>query len=296
MHIEVLDRQDLSSLREFLEAHLTSSLFILNNMQRAGLDYTGESHTGEYFALVSDDRSEVYGVLVHYWNAMVFTQCPDPANLQLLLSYFIDHCSRPVAGVIAEANQARICLPVLEIQHANYSVRRDEDLMYLVLSDLNADYACLPAQLSVSRPQPQHARLLFEWLMAYEIESLGAVADGTLQRRCELKLHRYLDDEEGWLLFDQEQAVSFSGFNARTPTAVQIGPVWTPPQHRNRGYAKRLVAATLMRAAKNGVSQAVLFTENPIAHRAYASLGFKDIGKYALSLLVQPQMIGSEPR
>ncbi len=72
----------------------------------------------------------------------------------------------------------------------------------------------------------------------------------------------------------------------RLPEIVQIGGVWTPPALRGRGYARAVVAGSLVAARKRGVQHAVLFADplNPAAKRAYLSLGFRIVGDYGLVL------------
>ena len=76
--------------------------------------------------------------------------------------------------------------------------------------------------------------------------------------------------------------VSYSAFNASLPEIVQVGGVWTPPEQRGRGYARAVVAGSLLDARAERVVRAVLFTENPAARRAYEALGFQRVGEYGL--------------
>ncbi|WP_238551283.1 GNAT family N-acetyltransferase [Legionella oakridgensis] len=69
---------------------------------------------------------------------------------------------------------------------------------------------------------------------------------------------------------------------------VQIGPVYTPPELRNKGYAKVIVALCLNRAKMNQVDNAILFTNNPPATHVYRSLGFQVIGQFRLAILKKP--------
>ena len=43
-------------------------------------------------------------------------------------------------------------------------------------------------------------------------------------------------------LWEDGEVVSLAGVGSRTPNGVRIGPVYTPPEARNRGYASALVA------------------------------------------------------
>lgn len=51
--------------------------------------------------------------------------------------------------------------------------------------------------------------------------------------------------------------VCLSAFNARLSDMVQIGPVWTPPKYRNRGFARLLLTYTLQHEKLKGTKQAI---------------------------------------
>ena len=83
--------------------------------------------------------------------------------------------------------------------------------------------------------------------------------------------------------------VSCCSFNARLPDMVQIGGVFTPSQHRQRGYARAVVAGALLEARRQGVAAAILFTGsgNEAAQRAYLGIGFEAVGDYAITLFAR---------
>jgi predicted GNAT family acetyltransferase len=58
---------------------------------------------------------------------------------------------------------------------------------------------------------------------------------------------------------------------------VRIGPVYTPPDRRRRGYASSAVACASRRALAEGASRCMLFTDvaNPTSNKIYASVGFR---------------------
>ena len=64
---------------------------------------------------------------------------------------------------------------------------------------------------------------------------------------------------------------------------VRVGPVYTPPEHRNHGYARRLTyevtAAALQRP---GIHQAMLFTDaaNPVSNSIYRQAGYQARGEH----------------
>ncbi|MCP3673000.1 MAG: GNAT family N-acetyltransferase, partial [Gammaproteobacteria bacterium] len=126
---------------------------------------------------------------------------------------------------------------------------------------------------------------LIHWLKAYNIEGLGKEDNEALGQHVEEGMEKATDR---WALLIDDKPVSLSGFNAKLPEIVQVGPVWTPPKYRNRGYARALVAMTLQKARQEGARKAILFTDTPAAIKAYEAIGFEKIGAYRLALLKQP--------
>jgi predicted GNAT family acetyltransferase len=88
-----------------------------------------------------------------------------------------------------------------------------------------------------------------------------------------------------WVAVLRSEVVSMSAFNAALPDIVQLGGIFTPPQHRGRGHAKRAVAAQLLAARDAGATRSVLFTKNPSAVRCYEALGFELLSEFALVML-----------
>lgn len=69
--------------------------------------------------------------------------------------------------------------------------------------------------------------------------------------------------------------------------AVQVGGVWTPSELRRQGYARAVVATSLLDARADSAELAILFTgeENIPAQKAYLALGFEHVGDYQITLL-----------
>lgn len=105
-------------------------------------------------------------------------------------------------------------------------------------------------------------------------------------------------DIAGWLargshrlLRREGVPVALSGFNAMLPQAVQVGGVYTPPDLRGQGLARRAVAAHLAEVRKKGVLRAYLFAANEAAARAYTAIGFRRSGSMGIAQFDGPQRI-----
>ena len=75
-------------------------------------------------------------------------------------------------------------------------------------------------------------------------------------------------------------AVSSAHTTRPTRGGMSIGPVYTPPGERGKGYASNLMAALSQRILDGGKRFCVLFTdtENPTSNRVYENIGYREIG------------------
>lgn len=126
--------------------------------------------------------------------------------------------------------------------------------------------------------------LLSQWYMEFKAEAfpVGDNSDTTEARgRIEDKV------EQGALYIWQDQdgeAVSFSGTSRPTPTGIAIGPVYTPPQFRGKGYASSCVAQLSQLLLDQGRQFCTLFTDlaNPTSNHIYQSIGYRAVCDYTV--------------
>lgn len=85
--------------------------------------------------------------------------------------------------------------------------------------------------------------------------------------------------EERVLLWDVGgEVVHLTGFNAPSFGVARVGPVYTPRQHRGRGYASAGVAEASRRLLAAG-ARVCLFTDqaNPASNKVYVALGYEPV-------------------
>ena len=120
---------------------------------------------------------------------------------------------------------------------------------------------------------------ILAWVRAFATEAIPD-PDEAFQR-----MERNLDTRFGgegggfWLWEDRGEAVSLSGFSGPTPTGIRIGPVYTPPDHRQHGYATTLVADLSAWLLEQGHRACFLYTDlaNPTSNRIYAEIGYERV-------------------
>lgn len=87
---------------------------------------------------------------------------------------------------------------------------------------------------------------------------------------------------EGGLLalwVDEGVPVSMAAFPAHTRNTVRVGYVYTPAEHRRRGYASALVAHLSRHILDSGFRQCVLYTDlaNATSNRIYRAIGYRPV-------------------
>ena len=138
----------------------------------------------------------------------------------------------------------------------------------------------------VEPPQPTPGRirnagaedrpLVLEWWRAFLEEALGESPEPeSVAHEVD---HRLGAEDGGVVLWEDGETVSLSGFGSPTPNGIRIGPVYTPPEHRRRGYASALVAE-LSERMLNERRFCFLYTDlaNPTANKIYEQIGYKRV-------------------
>ena len=137
-----------------------------------------------------------------------------------------------------------------------------------------------------------------EWRVAYARETRSRPDTPALPISSRQETERLQAQGRAFVVVDAaDEPLAFSAFNAMLPDAVQVGGVWTPPAWRGRGYARAVVAGSLLDARAQGVTRGVLFTaeDNRPAQRAYEALGFRVVGDYGLLGFAEAQRVTVVP-
>lgn len=86
--------------------------------------------------------------------------------------------------------------------------------------------------------------------------------------------------EEGtvWLWDVDGEVVHLTGMRPPAFGVARIGPVYTPAEHRGRGYARAMVAEVAQRVLDAG-DRVCLYTDrnNPVSNKVYAAIGFEPV-------------------
>ena len=142
-----------------------------------------------------------------------------------------------------------------------------------------------PQPPGVSRVADESDRdRVVRWFEAFaeEVVHVGAPGRADAARAVD---RRYSVTTSGFLLWEDEgDTVSLAGWGGPTPNGIRIGPVYTPPQLRGRGYATALTAELSQRLLDGdlfpgGRRFCFLYTDlaNPTSNAIYQRIGYRRV-------------------
>jgi predicted GNAT family acetyltransferase len=123
---------------------------------------------------------------------------------------------------------------------------------------------------------PPDRELALRWLDAFVAEALPEdhpePMEGALERRLG-------EPEGGFVVWEDDDPVCLAGFGGPTPNGIRIGPVYTPPDLRGRGYGSALTAALTQQLLDEGRRFCFLFTDlaNPTSNSIYQRIGYRPV-------------------
>jgi predicted GNAT family acetyltransferase len=129
---------------------------------------------------------------------------------------------------------------------------------------------------------PEDAELALAWFHAFGMAAAEQAGRDEPHAGPDLTTEEMLlRIEQGvvWLWEDERgERVHLTGANPPANGVTRVGPVFTPVQHRGRGYASAAVAEVSRQYLEQGV-RCCLFTDqaNPTSNRIYQALGYRPV-------------------
>jgi uncharacterized protein len=121
--------------------------------------------------------------------------------------------------------------------------------------------------------------LLLRWWHEFSVEALGDAEPD--RERLVRSIDYRLDSPDAGVAFweDEGRPVSAVGFGSPTPSGIRIGPVYTPPELRGRGYASALTAHVSAEQLAGRHRFCFLYTDlaNPTSNRIYEAIGYERV-------------------
>jgi len=221
------------------------------------------------YATVHDGDRVVGAALRTPPHNLVLSELDDDASIDALIEA---NRGEPLPGVLGPTQAARRFAE----RWASAAGLRAERQMQERIFRLDQVIPPRPISGSWRSAEERDRALLAIWAAAFT-EEARVVTHDTPEAMADRWLRR-----AGRVIYiweDAGEVVSLAGIGGETPHGVRIGPVYTPPRHRGRGYASNLVAATSERALAEGRRFCFLFTDltNPTSNRIYEALGYRPV-------------------
>ena len=288
---------DVPALEAQFRTYLETSMFLLGSLEAYGLEGDTD-HACRYWWFDRPER----GVFARSRSGMVLMQAPgvDVTTWRAAGGLL---AGRSVTGIIGEAGQVATFRQAVAWL-GEISLLQDEPGYVLELADLRLpeDLGALPPspdgdppggildakKLWALRPLSDVPRdLAVAWREAYVLET-GMAAPHRAQAQAEREVASYLERDTHRVLMRDGTPVGMPGINTRVGDAVQVGGVWTPPEVRGQGIARRAVALHLAELRGKGARRAVLFAASPMAARVYEAIGFQRSFTFGWCLYADP--------
>jgi uncharacterized protein len=129
--------------------------------------------------------------------------------------------------------------------------------------------------------QPGDAELLSAWLDEFAKETNHGPGDARTYT------HLHIANKTVFI-WDDDGPKTTALWAGITPNGVRVGFVFTPAEHRGRGYASAVTAAASQRALDTGYQFCCLYTDlgNPTSNAIYQKIGYTpvcDVADYIIS-------------
>lgn len=204
----------------------------------------------------------------------------EPGDADTLVELWLE--ADPVVPAVCSVPETARAIGAAWARRTGGHARRTCQEAMHVLTEVDDPPRPAPGRLRL--PEPGERDLLIAWTREFIAEArlLGAAqVEAVVDARV-----RY----EGLLLWEHEQPACLIGLNQPVAGVVRIGPVYTPPPLRCRGYASSAVAAASRRALSGGATRCMLFTDiaNPTSNKIYAEVGYRRCGDWEEITLERP--------
>jgi predicted GNAT family acetyltransferase len=223
------------------------------------------------FAYVEDDDGAVVAAALRTPPRGMLPSVMDAATADALMAEWLER-DPGVPGVVAPVEVARRLAGRWQQLTGGSVVLTMSEAMH-TLERVTAP--ARPASGSLRTATGDDTELLVAWMGDFQREAglEGPVNAATVERRIERRLLH---------IWEHERPVAFLGHQPAVAGVVRIGPVYTPPELRSRGYATSAVAAVSRLALDRGARRCALFTDlaNPTSNRIYAAVGYRRIADW----------------
>jgi uncharacterized protein len=265
-----------------LYARETINNLILGVSERLVAD--PKSYENPFFATVEDEDGEVIlaAVMTPPHNLIL----AGDARVEEGFPALVDHLSMhhvPIPGVIAPAEIADGFSDVLERQVGKIGELNMRMRVYELRQVQTQPFPPGTFQMA----GPLEIPIIARWIQAFEAEALGESHELDLARA-----ERLITGGQIFTWTLDEETVSMAMKTRPIAHSITISGVYTPPEHRRRGYAGALVANLSQYLLHDGYQFVNLFTDlnNPTSNKIYMAVGYHPVCDFRVYRFKEPSL------
>lgn len=234
-----------------------------------------ESEPAPYFATVKqNDDLLVAAIMTPPHKLIVYSDVDARVEAFKLLAADLLAKGLPVPGVIGKSAVASAFAKAWEEVTGEATIQGMRQRIYR-LTEVNQSQ--IPSG-SFRAATQDDLTLLAQWILAFHHEAVpnNPLSDvqGTARRRI---------DHNEIFVWEDAGPVSVAARSRPTTNGVSVNLVYTPPEHRGRGYATACVASLSRHLLDSGFSFCTLFANlaNPISNHVYKKIGYHPVCDFA---------------
>jgi hypothetical protein len=200
--------------------------------------------------------------------AIVSSSTEDTQSVKELAAYYRDQDIR-LKGVFGEINPA-----IAFARFFGCGFATDMTMIVHRLSRVN-DLPVVPGSFRTA--VNEDLVLIMDWTLRFKKEADPAYP---MSRDENLKMVRSgIADRDFFLWIDKNVAVSMAAINRKTRNVGVVGYVYSPEEHRKKGYATALVQRLSEHILQSGFKYCGLFTDqaNPTSNHIYHKIGYEPL-------------------
>lgn len=240
---------------------------------KAGLQYEGNPHEGEYFGIFLGENRDFKGLFVLYWTGTLMSLLPEEYLIEINPMDMFERKIRRVEGnrewvghIRARANSEIKEDIMLSLDLLNFSVTFEDDLVVEIANeeDISEVTECRIEFMTESGQMNSITRKLSE---KYSYEMVASSSIFVLRRK------------------GTTDIIALLSKNVATNDTAILGFVYVTKDFRGRGYGRRLLSGVLQIFKETAIETVLLYSSNLIALQLYKSAGFQPVGNYYVSYL-----------
>ncbi len=234
-----------------------------------------------YFAVVKDAAGEIVGAMMRTlpYN-LLLSRAPENAVPAMAVAVWAAFNTLP--GLVAPTEIAASFAGEWQVLSGQSHHRAHAERIYAL------SHVTPPSHVTgeARRGTEADRDLLIAWNRAFAADAGLQAGPGADAQGVDARLRATPETGGLWLWEIDGKPVSLAGYSGPTAHGIRISPVYTPPEHRGRGYASANVAALSQWLLHHGRQFCFLFTDlaNPTANKIYAQIGYRpvcDVDEYA---------------